>query len=86
VLFSLNIKITAKVKKVRTKSMQFKRLRNSKRRRSGPLNHLPTLKAAEDPLVKEAMQRSGNNQTIATELLGIAQSSLNRRLKNLEKG
>ncbi|MEE4253702.1 MAG: helix-turn-helix domain-containing protein [Desulfuromusa sp.] len=50
------------------------------------MNHLPTLKAAEDPLVKEAMQRSGNNQTIATELLGIAQSSLNRRLKNLEKG
>jgi DNA-binding NtrC family response regulator len=48
-------------------------------------NKLPTLKAAADQLVKEAMQRAGNNQTIAAGLLGIAQSSLNRRLKNLKK-
>lgn len=46
---------------------------------------LPTLKAAADQLVKEAMQRSAGNQTVAAGLLGIAQSSLNRRLKNMDQ-
>lgn len=46
---------------------------------------LPTLKAAAEQLVREAMRRSADNQTIAASLLGIAQSSLNRRLKNMDR-
>lgn len=44
---------------------------------------IPTLKAAADQLVREAMRRSSNNQTIAASLLGISQPSLSRRVQNL---
>jgi transcriptional regulator with PAS, ATPase and Fis domain len=46
---------------------------------------LPTLKTATNQLVKEALRRSAGNQTIAAGLLGIAQSSLNRRLKKMNR-
>lgn len=42
---------------------------------------LPTLKIAADVLVKEAMQRSGNNQRVAAGILGISPPALNKRLK-----
>lgn len=46
---------------------------------------LPTLKAAANQLVVEAMRRSAGNQTIAAGLLGMTQPSLNRRLKNMNQ-
>lgn len=44
-------------------------------------DHFPTLKEVEDFLIKEAMDRSDGNQTIAAQLLGISQSTLSRRFK-----
>jgi DNA-binding NtrC family response regulator len=41
---------------------------------------LPTLKEAEQALVDEALNRSGGNQTIAAQLLGLTRSALNKRL------
>jgi transcriptional regulator with PAS, ATPase and Fis domain len=45
---------------------------------------LPTIKQATRMLVKEAMHRSGNNQSTAASLLGISQQALSKRLKNME--
>lgn len=45
-------------------------------------NKLPTLKKASDLLVKEAMQRTSNNQHLASRILGITQQALSKRLKN----
>ncbi|MFZ5572552.1 MAG: sigma-54-dependent transcriptional regulator [Thermodesulfobacteriota bacterium] len=42
---------------------------------------LPTLKQASRWLIREALKRTGNNQTMAAEMLGISQSALSRRLK-----
>jgi DNA-binding NtrC family response regulator len=42
---------------------------------------LPTLHDLEEMLIDEAMERSGGNQTIAAELLGISRNTLNSRLK-----
>lgn len=42
---------------------------------------LPTLTAAADLLVTEALQRSQGNQTIAAQLLGISRPALSKRLK-----
>ena len=42
---------------------------------------LPTLKNVVDLLVKEAMNRSKGNQSLAARLLGISQPALNKRLK-----
>ena len=42
---------------------------------------LPTLTAAVDQLVAEAMQRADNNQSIASRMLGISQPALSKRLK-----
>ncbi|MFA7230961.1 MAG: sigma-54 dependent transcriptional regulator [Victivallaceae bacterium] len=45
------------------------------------LTVLPSLKEASLCLVKEAMRRSGNNQSIAARLLGITPQALSSRLK-----
>lgn len=42
---------------------------------------LPTLREAADELVEEAMRRAGHNQRIASALLGISPSGLNKRLR-----
>jgi DNA-binding NtrC family response regulator len=42
---------------------------------------LPTLSAMDDFLIAEAMQRSGNNQSLASRMLGISQPALSKRLK-----
>jgi DNA-binding NtrC family response regulator len=42
---------------------------------------LPTLKQAQQILVREAMKRTKNNQSIAAEILGITRQALNKRLK-----
>ena len=44
---------------------------------------LPSLKEVEALLIAEAMQRSENNQTIASRLLGISRQALNQRLKKM---
>lgn len=41
----------------------------------------PTLEEVEDFLIAEALKVSGNNQTVAARLLGVAQSTLSRRLQ-----
>jgi two-component system, NtrC family, nitrogen regulation response regulator GlnG len=41
---------------------------------------LPTLKQAEDALIREALHRAGDNQGIAANLLGITRQALNKRL------
>ncbi len=45
-------------------------------------DQLPTLKRAQQLLVKEAMKRSQNNQSIAADILGITRQALNKRLKD----
>jgi len=42
---------------------------------------LPTLKEAETLLMNEALRRAGGNQGIASSLLGISRSALNKRLR-----
>ena len=42
---------------------------------------LPTIREMEDRLIVEAMQRTGGNQTMASQILGITRQTLNRRLK-----
>ena len=44
----------------------------------------PSLKEVEEFLIKEAMERADGNQTIASQLLGISQSTLSRRFKPKE--
>ncbi len=46
-----------------------------------PEPDLPTIKQATDLLVREAMQRSNGNQSIAAGMLGISQQALSKRLK-----
>ncbi|ORJ57594.1 sigma-54-dependent transcriptional regulator [Geothermobacter hydrogeniphilus] len=45
------------------------------------LDDLPTLAEAGDLLVDAALERAGNNQTLAARLLGISQPALSKRLK-----
>lgn len=40
----------------------------------------PTIREVEEYLIREAMDRSGGNQTIAADLLGITRQTLNKRL------
>lgn len=47
---------------------------------------LPTLKAMERSLVREAMRRSCGNQGIAAGFLGISRQALNQRLRKNAKG
>ncbi|MCG8638184.1 MAG: sigma-54 dependent transcriptional regulator [Desulfobacterales bacterium] len=49
------------------------------------LDTLPTLKQVTRQLVREAMNRADNNQSIASRFLGISQPALSRRMKNIEK-
>ncbi|MEN6440236.1 MAG: sigma 54-interacting transcriptional regulator, partial [Syntrophobacter sp.] len=44
------------------------------------LSKLPTLRETSDALVAEAMRRAGQNQKIASAMLGITSSALNKRL------
>jgi DNA-binding NtrC family response regulator len=46
---------------------------------------LPTLKDATQTLIDEALRRANNNQAVAAGLLGIAPSSLNKRLKRAKE-
>ncbi len=41
---------------------------------------LPTLREVQNVLVKEAMKRTNNNQSIAAKLLGVTRQALNRRV------
>lgn len=50
------------------------------------LTELPTLAEAADLLVDAAMERAGDNQTIAGRLLGISQPALSKRLKHRRDG
>ncbi len=43
---------------------------------------LPTLKQISEMLIKEALRRTGGNQSHAAKFLGISQQALNRRLKD----
>ncbi len=44
-------------------------------------HHLPTLKQVEQKLIEEALARSGGNQAIAAQILGITRQALNNRLQ-----
>ena len=45
---------------------------------------LPTLKGIQNALVKEAMKRTNNNQSIAAQILGVTRQALNRRISLLK--
>lgn len=47
---------------------------------------MPTLKEAEQMLIREALRRAGDNQGIAASFLGITRQALNRRLLRQKKG
>lgn len=47
-------------------------------------DQLPSLRETEDLLVKEAMHRAENNQSIAAMSLGISRQALNKRLKKMK--
>lgn len=47
----------------------------------GELNHIVSLKEAEDICIRNAMARSGNNIALAAELLEISKATLYRKLK-----
>lgn len=49
------------------------------------MDELPTLREADDLLMAAALERAGNNQTIAAGILGISQPSLSKRLKRRQK-
>jgi DNA-binding NtrC family response regulator len=46
---------------------------------------LPTIKQATRMLIQEALQRTGYNQSMAANLLGVTQQALSKRLKTWEK-
>jgi DNA-binding NtrC family response regulator len=45
---------------------------------------LPSIKEATRMLIEEALERAGNNQTIAATMLGISQQALSKRLKSMD--
>jgi len=45
---------------------------------------IPTLQRAEELLIHEALSRTGNNQTLAAELLGITRQTIHRKLKMMK--
>lgn len=45
---------------------------------------LPKLKDVEEFLLKEALEKSNNNQSVAAKMLGISQSKISRHLKKYE--
>jgi DNA-binding NtrC family response regulator len=46
-------------------------------------SRLPTLKQVQDSLVSEALRRSGGNQALAANYLGITRQAMNKRIQNL---
>jgi two-component system, NtrC family, response regulator HydG len=44
---------------------------------------LPTLREAEEALIRVALERAGGNQGIAADLLGLSRTALNRRLAKI---
>lgn len=48
-------------------------------------DNLPTLKQVEQKLIEEALERSGGNQAIAAQILGITRQALNNRLQRQRK-
>lgn len=48
-------------------------------------SQFPTFKSAELLMIKEALRRSDNNQTIAAQLLGITRRALNNRIQRLKE-
>ena len=46
---------------------------------------LPTIRQTTRLLIEEALQRTGNNQSQAAQLLGITQQALSKRLRNWKK-
>jgi DNA-binding NtrC family response regulator len=48
-------------------------------------DRLPTLEQVQDALVREALKRSGGNQSVASGLLGITRQSLSYRLKKMSR-
>lgn len=48
---------------------------------TAPQEPLPTLKVAQRQLIRLAMERAGNNQSIAARMLGITKQALSKRLK-----
>jgi DNA-binding NtrC family response regulator len=46
---------------------------------------LPTIRQATRLLIEEALQRTGNNQSQAAQLLGITQQALSKRLRSWKK-
>ncbi|MCB0746168.1 MAG: sigma-54-dependent Fis family transcriptional regulator [Ignavibacteriales bacterium] len=47
-------------------------------------SQFPTFKTAEILMIREALKRSDNNQTIAAQLLGITRRALNNRIQRLK--
>lgn len=47
-------------------------------------NYFPSLKEVEAIMIKKAMCKAGNNQTLASELLGITRQTLNIKLKSID--
>jgi transcriptional regulator with PAS, ATPase and Fis domain len=47
-------------------------------------SQFPTFKTAEILMIKEALKRADNNQTIAAQLLGITRRALNNRIQRLK--
>ena len=50
-----------------------------------PSEPLPTLKQAQHILIQTAMERAGNNQSIAAQMLGITKQALSKRLQKRGK-
>lgn len=48
-------------------------------------SQFPTFRNAELLMIKEALKRSDNNQTIAAQLLGITRRALNNRIQRLKE-
>ena len=46
---------------------------------------LPTLKQCQELIIKEALKRSGGNQSIAAGILGITRQALNKRILKLKE-
>jgi DNA-binding NtrC family response regulator len=47
--------------------------------------NLPTLKEIQEILIREAMRRAKDNQSIAAQLLGITRQGLNKRFRDMAK-
>lgn len=45
---------------------------------------LPTIKEAAELLVREALERTNGNQSMAAELLGVTRQALNKRVKQMK--